>query len=65
VDPITLAVLMGHADISMIAKVYQHLTSNPKFLLDAAVKAKEPMPAQSAPPQELPQSEDEANPNAA
>jgi len=45
-------VLMGHADASMIAKVYQHLTTNPKFLLDAARKAKEAEPAQSAPPQD-------------
>jgi hypothetical protein len=25
VDPITVSVLMGHADTSMLAKVYQHL----------------------------------------
>jgi integrase len=41
VDPITLAVLMGHQDTGMIAKVYQHLTANPTFLLDAARKATE------------------------
>src|SRR5207249_6485806 len=41
VDPITLAVLMGHADASMIAKVYQHLATDPTFLLDAARKARE------------------------
>ena len=38
--PFTLAVLMGHADASMIANVYQHLATNPRFLLDAARKAK-------------------------
>lgn len=65
VDPITLAVLMGHADVSMIAKVYQHLTANPKFLLDAARKAKEADPVQSEPPKDAPQSDDEAKPDAA
>lgn len=40
VDPVTLAVLMGHADASMIANVYQHLATNPLFLLEAARKAR-------------------------
>ena len=40
VDPVTLAVLMGHADASMIANVYQHLATNPTFLLDAARQAR-------------------------
>jgi len=39
VDPITLAVLMGHSDASMIANVYQHLATSPDFLQDAAKKA--------------------------
>jgi hypothetical protein len=30
---------MGHADASMIAKVYQHLASDPTFLRDAAQRA--------------------------
>lgn len=40
IDPVTLAVLMGHADASMIANVYQHLATNPAFLLDAAKQAR-------------------------
>ena len=39
VDSVTVAVLMGHSDPSMLAKVYQHLTQNPKFLLDQVKKA--------------------------
>ena len=39
VDSVTVAVLMGHSDPSMLAKVYQHLTQNPKFLLEQAKKA--------------------------
>lgn len=38
VDSVTVAVLMGHSDPSMLAKVYQHLTQNPGFLLDQAKK---------------------------
>lgn len=40
VDAVTLAVLMGHADASMVANVYQHLATNPLFLLEAARKAR-------------------------
>ncbi len=40
VDSVTVAVLMGHSDPSMLAKVYQHLTQNPEFLLGQAKKAK-------------------------
>jgi integrase len=65
VDPITLAVLMGHADATMIARVYQHLTANPRFLLDAAHKAKEAEPAQSEPTKDAPQSEGEPKSDAA
>jgi integrase len=39
VDSVTVAVLMGHTDPSMLAKVYQHLTQNPKFLLEQAKRA--------------------------
>jgi len=39
VDSVTVAVLLGHSDPSMLAKVYQHLTQNPKFLLDQTKKA--------------------------
>ena len=38
-DSITVAVLMGHADASMLARVYQHLTQNPQFLLEQAKRA--------------------------
>lgn len=39
VDSVTVAVLMGHKDPSMLAKVYQHLTQNPQFLLAQIKKA--------------------------
>jgi integrase len=39
VDSVTVAVLMGHTDPSMLAKVYQHLAQNPKFMLEQAKKA--------------------------
>jgi integrase len=39
VDSVTVAILMGHSDPSMLAKVYQHLTQNPKFMLEQAKKA--------------------------
>jgi len=39
VDPLTVAILMGHEDPSMLAKVYQHLSLNPKHLLDEARRA--------------------------
>jgi integrase len=40
VDSVTVAVLMGHTDPSMLAKVYQHLTQNPTFMLDQAKRAR-------------------------
>ena len=40
IDPVTLSVLMGHADPSMIAKVYQHLAKNPEYLREAAKRAR-------------------------
>lgn len=40
VDSISLAALMGHSDVSMIARCYQHLAKNPEFLRRQAEKAK-------------------------
>lgn len=39
VDALTVAVLMGHSDPSTLARVYQHLSHNPKHLLEQAKKA--------------------------
>ena len=39
VDPLTVAILMGHRDPSMLARVYQHLALNPNHLLQQARKA--------------------------
>ena len=39
VDALTVSVLMGHADPSMIAKVYSHLSQAPQYLRDALRKA--------------------------
>jgi integrase/recombinase XerC len=39
VDPLTVAILMGHTDPSMLAKVYAHLAQDPEYLLKAAKKA--------------------------
>lgn len=39
VDPITVAVLMGHNDPSMLAKHYQHLSQDPNYLRDAVTRA--------------------------
>jgi len=39
VDALTVAILMGHEDPSMLAKVYQHLSLNPEHLLSQAKKA--------------------------
>jgi len=39
VDPLTVAILMGHRDPSTLAKVYQHLSLNPEHLLQQAKKA--------------------------
>ncbi len=38
-DALTVAVLMGHKDPSMLARVYQHLSHNPERLLEQARKA--------------------------
>lgn len=39
VDALTVAILMGHKDPSMLAKVYQHLALNPSHMLQQARKA--------------------------
>lgn len=39
VDALTVAILMGHQDPSTLAKVYQHLSLNPKHLLEQARRA--------------------------
>jgi hypothetical protein len=39
VDPLTVAILMGHSDPSMLAKVYQHLSLNPAHLRSQLEKA--------------------------
>jgi site-specific recombinase XerD len=39
IDALTVAILMGHEDPSTLAKVYQHLSLNPKHLLDQARRA--------------------------
>jgi integrase/recombinase XerD len=39
VDPLTVAILMGHQDPSMLSKVYQHLSLNPAHMLEQARKA--------------------------
>lgn len=38
-DPLTVAILMGHEDPSTLSKVYQHLSLNPRHMLDQAKKA--------------------------
>jgi integrase len=39
VDPVVMATLAGHADTTMIVKVYGHLLKDTKFMRDAAKKA--------------------------
>jgi len=39
VDALTVAVLMGHRDVSTLAKVYQHLAHNPKYLFEQTCRA--------------------------
>lgn len=41
VDPLTTAILMGHKDASILAKVYQHLSLNPTHMRTQAEKAAE------------------------
>ncbi len=40
VDSVTVAVLLGHTDPSMLAKVYQHLAQSPSFMLEQVKKAR-------------------------
>jgi len=40
VDPLSLSILMGHSDVAMIARTYQHLAKNPKYMLEQAKKAR-------------------------
>lgn len=39
VDPLTVAILMGHKDPSTLTKVYQHLSLNPEHMLEQAKRA--------------------------
>lgn len=41
VDPLTVALLMGHKDPSMLARVYQHLSHSPDHMLQQAKRANE------------------------
>ena len=38
-DALTVAILMGHQDPSMLAKVYQHLSHSPQHMLAQAKRA--------------------------
>lgn len=38
-DPLTVAILMGHEDPSTLTKVYQHLSLNPEHMLNQAKRA--------------------------
>ncbi|MDA7980826.1 MAG: tyrosine-type recombinase/integrase [Pirellulales bacterium] len=38
-DPLSVAILMGHKDPSTLSRVYQHLSLNPKHMLEQARKA--------------------------
>jgi integrase len=39
IDPLTVAILMGHSDPSMLAKVYQHVAHDPEYMRGAAKRA--------------------------
>lgn len=39
VDPLTVGILMGHKDPSMLSRVYQHLSLNPQHMLAEAQRA--------------------------
>ncbi len=39
VDPLTVAILMGHADPSTLSRVYQHVALNPAHMLEQAKRA--------------------------
>ena len=38
-DPLTVAILMGHSEPSMLAKVYQHVAHDPEYTRAAAERA--------------------------
>jgi integrase len=38
-DPLTVAILMGHSDPSMLAKVYQHVAHAPEYMRTAVLRA--------------------------
>lgn len=42
VDSVTLSQLMGHADVSTLAKNYAHLSKNQRFLKEQAAKVRKP-----------------------
>lgn len=44
VDPLTVALLMGHKDPSMLARVYQHLSHSPEHMRDQARRATQEAP---------------------
>jgi site-specific recombinase XerD len=39
VDPLTVAILMGHKDPSTLSRVYQHLSLNPSHMREQACRA--------------------------
>ena len=58
VDPITLAHLMGHKDLSMVANVYSHVDANRDHLAKSAQRAAEPLT--EGPAKDVAQCEDAA-----
>ena len=40
VDPVTLAKLMGHRDVTMIMKVYSQVHQDKEYMAESAMKAK-------------------------
>jgi integrase len=40
VDTVTVAHLLGHADASMVSKVYAKVQQDPRFMAEAARRAK-------------------------
>jgi integrase len=38
-DPLTVAILMGHSEPSMLAKVYQHVAHDPEYMRAAVERA--------------------------
>lgn len=41
VDPISVSILMGHRDATMVSRVYQHLTANEDFLREKLIQARQ------------------------